>query len=485
MTKKFNLKRICISFLVGFCLCALVVYLIAGDAFFHKTVTTSTVDAANTVGEIYGDQIVRQNFNVSSETIEAYELQFATYGRSNECSLVLQIVDETGSVLAENRVDAKSLTDQAGYTVALDQPIQTPEDGSLQLVIFSPDAQEGNAVSVYFGDSIRVGKGSVAQHFAEDEKVSVGGETLDGTLCLVVTGKDTLWFGSHYWLFFAGVLALLIIYALVLLRKEQQGKESKTLNFIGSLYRYHFLIKQLVTRDFKTKYRRSVLGVFWSFLNPLLTMLVQYVVFSTLFNASIPHYPVYLLSGIVLYNFFNETTSVGLTAITENAPLITKVFVPKYIYPLTRTLSAAINILFSLIPLFAVAIFTGIMPAFSWLLLLYVLLCTMGFALGITYLLSTLMVYFRDIKFLWSVIVMVWMYCTPIFYPDSIIPESLRGIYHMNPLYQLIAFARTALIDRVSPGPSSYLACFVIAAIPLIVGIWVFNRREKDFALYL
>ena len=119
------------------------------------------------------------------------------------------------------------------------------------------------------------------------------------------------------------------------------------MKLIHAFSRYRFLIQQLVSRDFKTKYKRSVLGIVWSFLNPLLTMLVQYVVFSTLFKSSIPHYPAYLLSGIVLFNFFSETTTVGMTSITANAPLITKVYVPKYIYPLTRMLSSTINVALS------------------------------------------------------------------------------------------------------------------------------------------
>jgi ABC-2 type transport system permease protein len=271
----------------------------------------------------------------------------------------------------------------------------------------------------------------------------------------------------------------------VILRKDRLGKKSATVNFIRSLYRYEFLIKQLVSRDFKTKYRRSVLGVFWSFLNPLLTMMVQYVVFSTLFRSSIPHYPVYLLSGIVLYNFFSEVTSVGMTSITSNASLITKVYVPKYIYPLTRMLSSTINVALSLIPLFIVAIATGVYPALSWLLMVFNLLCMMSFSLGISYILSTLMVYFRDTQFLWSVVSMIWMYCTPIFYPESIIPSQFKLIYHMNPLYQLISFARTALIDGVSPGPKSYLICLLVAILPLVIGVWIFNRNEKNFVLYL
>lgn len=484
MRKKNNLKKLCLSMLAGFVVFAVALYFIAGDSFNYKTTASSTIDAAAAVGEITADRPVCQNFTIASDRVIQYQLQFTTYARQNTSSVNLQIYDSNGALLAENVISAAELQDNAVQTIVLDQPIQDRGGETAQLVITS-DAAPSNAVSVFYGNSISAGRGTVTQSYSDDQKVSIGETRLEGILYFSQISQIRLWFGQYYWLIAAGVFILLCVYAAVILRKEKLGKKSATLNFIRSLNRYEFLIKQLVSRDFKTKYRRSVLGVFWSFLNPLLTMLVQYVVFSTLFSSSIPHYPVYLLSGIVLFNFFNETTSVGMTSITSNAPLITKVYVPKYIYPLSRMLSSTINVALSLIPLFLVAICTGVYPAFSWLLLVFNLLCLMGFSLGISYILSTLMVYFRDTQFLWSVVSMIWMYCTPIFYPESIIPASLLSIYRLNPLYQLISFARCVLIDRVSPGPMSYLACLLVAVVPLVFGVWLFNRKEKDFVLYL
>lgn len=484
MSKKFNLKKLFFAFGIGFVIFAVVLYFIAGDAFNYKTTTSSTIDAAAVVGEITSDREVQQNFTIDSDRVIKYQLQFATYGRVNTSNVTLQIYSAEGELLDQNVISAADLKDNAVQTFVLEQPITGRKGETAQLVITS-DAEPSNAVSVYYGNSINIGRGSVVQTYTDDEKVSVGGAKLEGILYLTQTSETALWFGQYYWLIMAGILALFCIYGAVVLRKEKLGKKSATINFIRSLNRYEFLIKQLVSRDFKTKYRRSVLGVFWSFLNPLLTMLVQYVVFSTIFKSAIENYPVYLLSGIVLFNFFNETTSVGMTSITSNASLITKVYVPKYIYPLTRMLSSTINVALSLIPLFLVAIFTGVYPAFSWLLLAFNLLCMMSFSLGISYILSTLMVYFRDTQFLWTVVSMIWMYCTPIFYPESIIPAAFLKFYHLNPLYQLVSFARCVLIDRVSPGPMSYLICLVVAIVPLVIGVWIFNRKEKDFVLYL
>lgn len=485
MEQKYSLKKICRITLIGFCLFAVILYFIAGDSFRYQVTTSAAIDGAAVVGPITAEMEVRQNFTIDTDCMTAYQLQFATYGRENACTVDLRLFSPDGTVLAENQIDARELEDNAVFTVELSTPIRGRSGETAQLVISSDDASEENAVTVYYGNSINLGRGSVVQSYTDEQKVSYDGVLLEGVLSLSVVGQTQLWFGQYYWFIAAGVLVLLCAYALVILRKEKSGQKSATINFIASIYKYQFLIKQLVSRDFKTKYRRSVLGVFWSFLNPLLTMFVQYVVFSTLFRSSIPNYPVYLLSGIVLFNFFNETTTVGLTSITDNAHLITKVYVPKYIYPLTRMLSSTINVAMSLLPLFVVAICTGVWPAFSWLLLLFDLLCLMSFSLGVSYILSTLMVFFQDTKFLWSVVSMIWMYCTPIFYPESIIPAKLLPVYHINPLYQLIRFARCALIDRVSPGPMSYLICLAVGVVPLFIGIWIFNRKEKDFVLYL
>lgn len=485
MSKQYSLKKICLTFLAGFALFAILLYFIAGDAFHYETTASGTIDAAAVVGEITADREVRQSFTIDTNRMTAYRLQFATYNRENSCTLTARLYASDGSLLAENQISAADLEDNSAYTISLLKPIEGRKGETLQLALSSDAAVEDNAVSVYYGNSINLGRGSIIQTYTDAQKVAAGDTLLDGVLWLSVLGQTPLWFGQYYWLIAAGIFLLLCFYSVNLLHKEKNNKKSATISFIHSLYKYEFLIKQLVSRDFKTKYRRSVLGVFWSFLNPLLTMLVQYVVFSTLFRSSIAHYPAYLLTGIVLYNFFNETTTVGMTSITSNAPLITKVYVPKYIYPLTRMLSSTINIALSLIPLFIVAVCTGVYPAPSWLLLAFDLLCMMGFALGVTYILSTMMVYFRDTQFLWGVISMIWMYCTPIFYPESIIPARFLTLYHMNPLYQLIKFARCVLIDRVSPGPTSYLICLAVGVIPLLIGVWIFNRKEKDFVLYL
>lgn len=262
-------------------------------------------------------------------------------------------------------------------------------------------------------------------------------------------------------------------------------KSESILQIARSIGTYKFLIKQLVSRDFRLKYKRSILGVFWSFLNPLLIMIVQYIVFSALFRFDIDNYAVYLLTGIVMFNFFSEASSLTMNSLINSAALIKKVYVPKYIYPLTRTLSSSINLIISIIPLLIVILISGIRPTFSFLLAVVPLVCISVFSLGIGMMLSISMAFFRDTQYLWGVISMLWMYLTPIFYPASILPAKVAWIIKINPIYYFISFLRTCVIDGVSPDAFSYAMCFVWAAAAFILGAFVFNRQQDKVILYL
>ncbi|MBQ8536809.1 MAG: ABC transporter permease [Clostridia bacterium] len=266
---------------------------------------------------------------------------------------------------------------------------------------------------------------------------------------------------------------------------RQRGKRNIFFVAVEETKRYRFLMECLVSRDFNTKYRQSVLGVLWSFLNPLLTMVVQYIVFSTLFKSNIPNFVVYLLSGIVMFNFFSEASNMGMTSISSNASLINKVYVPKYIYPFSRVISSTVNLLIALIPLLATVIISGLPITKAFLLLPFPIICLVAFALGMSLLLATSNVFFRDTAFLWSVVIMMWNFLTPIFYPESIIPANLIQLYHMNPMYQFVYFVRCILMEGVTPQPVTYLYCILGAGVPLALGLWVFRKQQNKFILYL
>ena len=291
-----------------------------------------------------------------------------------------------------------------------------------------------------------------------------------------------------YGIVFGVGFALLILYGLRLLENEKKGSFVGGLHFIATLNKYEFLIEQLVSRDFKTKYKRSVLGVVWSFLNPLLLMTVQYVVFSNLMRFEIEYYAAYLLAGIVIFNGFQDCANQSMHSITGNSTLITKVYVPKYIYPCSKVFSAGINTVLSMIPLLVVCMFSGVRPSFSWLLIPVGLLFILIFTVGIGFLLSSVVVFFRDVEFLWGVFTSLWMYATPIIYPITIFEDRLPWMITLeqfNPMYHLITFMRTIIISGQSPEPLQYLICLGMGLAMLFVGGLVFKKTQDQFILYL
>ena len=207
--------------------------------------------------------------------------------------------------------------------------------------------------------------------------------------------------------------------------------------------------------------------------------------FSTIFKNDIPYYAAYLLVGVVLFNFFNEVCSMSLYSILGNANLITKVYMPKYIYPLTRVLSSIVNLGIALIPMVIVCLITGVRFEKSAILALYFILCLMIFCMGMAFLLSSAMVFFRDTQFLWSVFSMIWMYATPIFYPETILPEEFKFVLKINPLYHFLKNTRICLLSGISPEPNAYFQCMLIALAVLGLGAWVFKKCQDKFVLYL
>ena len=172
-----------------------------------------------------------------------------------------------------------------------------------------------------------------------------------------------------------------------------------------------------------------------------------------------------------------------LSSIVGNATLINKVYVPKYIYPFSRTLSSGINLLLSLIPLLIMMLITKTPLRPSALLLPFGLLMLFMLSYGVGLILASMMVFFRDTQFLWNIFSMLLMYLTPIFYPDSIIPDHFMTVYKLNPLYHVIRFVRSILMDGVSPEPKAYLLCFIICFIPFLIGSVVFRKNQDKFIL--
>lgn len=476
-----SLKKGCRIAVVAYIVLAVAFYLIGGEQFHYRDNETDMLAATTPIGEITADTVVTQRISVEGGQLTGLTLAGATYARQNSGILQIEVLSEE-QVLATKTVDIASMTDGGEIVLTFD-PILSIPSGIAQIRITAPQSVPGNAVTLYSGNAMSTARAQVEVGIDPEDLVYVNGVALDGALCVQVRSRQNLWFGDHYW-YIAGVgLLVVLLYCAHLISGLQRGKRMLAVNVCVAFSKYRYLMKQLVARDFKTKYKRSVLGVLWSFLNPLLTMLVQYVVFSTLFKSDIPNFPVYLLTGIVCFSFFNEATSMSLSSIVGNASLITKVYVPKYIYPLTRVMSSTINFGLSLVPLLLVLLITRTPIRPSLLLLPFGVGCLFALSLGIGMLLAAMMVFFRDTQFLWGVVSMLWMYATPIFYPESIIPSNFMTLYKMNPLYHIIRFIRIVLIDGVSPEPKAYLLAIVASFVPLLIGAFVFKKTQDRFVL--
>ena len=256
-------------------------------------------------------------------------------------------------------------------------------------------------------------------------------------------------------------------------------------SFVNQI-KYIELLKQLVLKDIKLKYRRSYLGYIWSILNPLLMMIVLTVVFSNLFKFDIPNFSAYLLTGQLIFGFVSEATSSSVTAIVHNASLIKKTYVPKYIFVLSKITSSLVNMLFAMIALILVMIFTQVEITLNVLWVPIIFLELYIFSLGLGLILSASTVFFRDIQYLWGVFTSIWMYLTPIIYPVSIISQEYRWWYdNLNPMVNYVEQFRNVILNGQSLSMESLSQGFIISIILLLVGIWFFNRKENEFILYI
>ncbi len=259
---------------------------------------------------------------------------------------------------------------------------------------------------------------------------------------------------------------------------------------ITAIKRYKYLLSDLVTRDIKTKYRRSALGVLWSVLNPLLMMLVLTAVFSRIIRVEVEGgFALFYLTGYIIFNFISESSSFSLTSMINAGGLIKKVYIPKYIFPLEKTIFSLVNMLFSLIAfvlVFGIFLATGNVEIHATMLLFFIpMIYLFVFAFGLNLILSTLNVFFRDVGHLWGVFVTVWMYATPIIYPINIVPEWLQSIIRFNPLYHYVTYFRNVMIYGTLPSLTDNLICIGFSLLFLLVGITVFRKNQDKFVLHI
>lgn len=255
--------------------------------------------------------------------------------------------------------------------------------------------------------------------------------------------------------------------------------------YIQNFLKFKPLLEELVSRDVKIKYRRSVLGVFWTLLNPLLMMIVLSVVFSNLFRFDIENFPLYLLSGQVIFNFFNDATTNAMSSILGNASLIKKVYVPKYIFVFSRICSSLINLMASCAALFILMIGMRAELHLTMILAVIPIFYLVLFALGVGLILAAITVKFRDVIHLYSVLMAVFLYLTPVIYPISILPEWLRRLVMLNPLTNVLNMFRDVVLYGRVFSVTAFAATGIEAVLCLALGFYIFYKKQDSFILDL
>jgi len=248
------------------------------------------------------------------------------------------------------------------------------------------------------------------------------------------------------------------------------------------LYDYREMIYMLVRREIRGRYKGSVLGFFWTFLNPLLQFVVYAVVFSVLLRSDIEKFYVYMFVAFIPWFFFSTAIPQGANCILTHNTMVQKIYFPRMVLPISTVLTGFVNMLLSEIVVFIVLILSGFIPSYHVIALPVVMLVQLMFVLGIVLIVSALTVYFRDLSHILDIIVMLWFYLTPVVYSIDIIPEQFRGFIYLNPMTGIIECYRSILYYRTWPEFSMMLLAFVLGVISIVGGMVIFQRLQKGFA---
>ena len=246
-----------------------------------------------------------------------------------------------------------------------------------------------------------------------------------------------------------------------------------------------FILRTLITKDFKLRYRRSVLGVAWSVLNPLLMMVVLTAVFSFMFRFSIENFPLYLILGTILFSLMADSTNAAMDSITGAASLIKKIRIEKMIFPLESVGFQVVSFAISLIAVVLVMLYFQIAPTPNLLLLPVLIIFVMLFSLGLGLLLAALSVFFRDVKHLWGVVLTAWTYATPLFWPVDLLEGWMVTVEQFNPMYHYVTYFRDIVMWNTTPSLLEHGICLGMALVTLLIGFIVFRRSESKFILYI
>ncbi len=254
---------------------------------------------------------------------------------------------------------------------------------------------------------------------------------------------------------------------------------------IQTLKKHQFLFEELVKRDFKKKYKRTVLGMAWSVLSPMLTLLVMRLVFTRFFGRGMNHYTTYLFCGNLVFSYFNESTSQGMTSLMGNASIYSKVNVPKYLFLFSKNVQTLINFGLTLCVFFLFCVLDHITFTWRFILLLYPICTLMLFNIGVGLILSALFVFFRDIQYLWSVFTTLLMYLSAIFYTIDNYSAVAKNLFLLNPVYLHIRYFRIIVLEARVPTPQFHLMILVYVLAVLRLGFWMYKKYNTRFLYYV
>lgn len=254
---------------------------------------------------------------------------------------------------------------------------------------------------------------------------------------------------------------------------------------LQKLKRYQFLFEELVKRDFKTKYKRTILGVGWSLLSPLLTLLVMRLVFTQFFGQNTPHYTTYLFCGNLVFAYFSESTTQGMASLISNADIFTKVNVPKYLFLFSKNVQTLINFSLTLCIFFVFCVLDHVTFTWKFVLLLYPILCLLLFNIGVGLVLSALFVFFRDVQYLWNVFTQLLAYASAIFYNIDGYSHAVQLLFLCNPVYLFIRYFRKIVLDATIPTIWFHLLMLVDTAVVLGLGCWMYKKYNTKFLYYV
>jgi ABC-2 type transport system permease protein len=257
---------------------------------------------------------------------------------------------------------------------------------------------------------------------------------------------------------------------------------SPAIHELTELWRYRDLLRLLVSNSIKTRYKRSSLGVLWTLLNPLLSTLVLTIALSQIMRFQVENYPIYLLTGLITWNFFSQTTVTSMSNLVWGSSLLKRIYIPKTIFTLSVVGNSLINLGLSLIPLILIMLILGQPITWTFLLLPFAVLLLTIFTLGLSLILSTIAVYFVDTVEIFRVFTQAWFYLTPIIYPIDIVPEWFQPLLWLNPMTWMVSIFRSLIVMGELPSLQVVVTATLGSVLILIIGWWVFTRKADEFA---